>query len=618
MTPLLLALALSTPSLDDRPASALDGRDDRGSVLHPDIPLRDRDGALLRDSGGVLHFGQTCGGCHDVGYIEDHAYHLRPGESAGGAPPPRSRYDEGRGLAARFAPLVYGDPRGGLGRDPAAAHRALGPRAAGDAPSAELNCLSCHGSERARVARRDALATARHAVPNRQLLALGVAEATDDGWAFPALDAEGAVPAARLGLGASRSAACGDCHAPTPRRSPFVAGPGRPTRAEATGFVYGGQLLADSGLNLAGKASLDRPFDVHAERLLECGSCHFSVNDPAFRSEGDRGPTHLRFDGRREAPSRFLKRPSHHLATGATPQRVIGEEVDGSMRVCAGCHDAPAAHRSLPSSGRHLDVLACESCHLPAPAVPLLSAVDWSLPDPDGAPRAGYRGVAGPPKDAASLITGARLVWARSRGASGKVAPHNLVAHAFWVGGEPERPLAMEVVRRALRTPAGALSPELAELGVDARLDSEDAVARAAGLLRAAGVTAPRLVAEVHPYSVHHGVAPASAARAACEGCHSGRGDHPLAPIRLAADLPPGIEVAPVAGIEGGRLAAGADTGATTLRWIPSADALAIHLFGRSRTAWVDALGLGLVLLTLLAAALHGLLRLRAKRGPHP
>ena len=147
MTPLLLALALSTPSLDDRPASALDGRDDRGSVLHPDIPLRDRDGALLRDSGGVLHFGQTCGGCHDVGYIEDHAYHLRPGESAGGAPPPRSRYDEGRGLAARFAPLVYGDPRGGLGRDPAAAHRALGPRAAGDAPSAELNCLSCHGIE---------------------------------------------------------------------------------------------------------------------------------------------------------------------------------------------------------------------------------------------------------------------------------------------------------------------------------------------------------------------------------------------------------------------------------------------------------------------------------------
>lgn len=617
MSPLVFTLLVGSPSLAAGSGTSTDAAAG-GSTFHPPVPLRDRAGVLVRDSHQPVHFGSTCGGCHDVGYIEDHAYHLRPGSSPEGAPLERSRFDVGRGLAERFAPLVYGDPRGGLGRDPAEAHRALGALAVGDAPGSEMNCLSCHGSAAARAARRAALSQGKDAIPTRQLVALGLAEPSDGGWMYLRLDPEGAVPGAALGIQASTSEACGDCHAPTPTRAPFTLPTARaPGRAAATGFVFSGQLLSDSGLNLRNKEALARPFDVHAERLLDCASCHFSVNDPAYRSPGDDGPAHLRFDARREAPSAFLERPSHHLANGRPPQRVIGEEVAGSMRTCTGCHDAEAAHPDFPSSARHLSVLACESCHLPSPRVPLLTAVDWSLPGKDGAPRRHYRGVDGPPFQASSLIDGARLVWARSTGAEGKIAPHNLVAHAFWVGGEPTRPLAAAVVSNALRTSSGAVRSELRALGVTGRLHSPEAVAKAGELIEAAGVFAPRLVGEVHPFSLHHGIAPAEAAKADCDGCHSGGDDHPLAPVTIATDLPPGIEVDLAPGIEGGTLQRSDRANGLALSWHPSSEQLGLHLFGRARTGWLDQLGLWITLLTLAAAAAHGLLRLRAAKRNH-
>ena len=76
-----------------------------------------------------------------------------------------------------------------------------------------------------------------------------------------------------------------------------------------TGQIIAGQKIADSGLNLAGKADLTRPWDVHAARQVKCTDCHFSLNNPVyFRSAATR-PDHLAFDPRRLDLGEYLQRP---------------------------------------------------------------------------------------------------------------------------------------------------------------------------------------------------------------------------------------------------------------------------------------------------------------------
>ena len=41
----------------------------------------------------------------------------------------------------------------------------------------------------------------------------------------------------------------------------------------------------DSGMNLADKADLTRPWDVHAARQVQCTDCHFSLNNPVYFQE---------------------------------------------------------------------------------------------------------------------------------------------------------------------------------------------------------------------------------------------------------------------------------------------------------------------------------------------
>ena len=69
---------------------------------------------------------------------------------------------------------------------------------------------------------------------------------------------------------------------------------------DRTGEIISPQKVSNSGLNIAGKESLTHPFDVHADRVVGCVNCHYSLNNPVyFQQRRESRPVHLDFDPRR-------------------------------------------------------------------------------------------------------------------------------------------------------------------------------------------------------------------------------------------------------------------------------------------------------------------------------
>ncbi|MCZ7673340.1 MAG: hypothetical protein M5U34_42615 [Chloroflexi bacterium] len=54
-----------------------------------------------------------------------------------------------------------------------------------------------------------------------------------------------------------------------------------------TGQINSPQRIANSGLNISHKGDLSRSFDVHAERVVGCTDCHFSLNNPVYYQESE-------------------------------------------------------------------------------------------------------------------------------------------------------------------------------------------------------------------------------------------------------------------------------------------------------------------------------------------
>ena len=54
-----------------------------------------------------------------------------------------------------------------------------------------------------------------------------------------------------------------------------------------TGQIISPQKMSDSGMNLANKETLNRSWDIHAERLLNCVDCHYSINNPLYYQESE-------------------------------------------------------------------------------------------------------------------------------------------------------------------------------------------------------------------------------------------------------------------------------------------------------------------------------------------
>jgi cytochrome c553 len=500
--------------------AAFAGGDGWANELHPEFPLLDASGRPVLLSGRPLSTMETCGGCHDAVFIESSSDHADAGAAHLGGGDGLHAWASGPGFFGSWDALRYDLPLAADGSINSGAWlRRFGPRHVGGGPVSEwleMDCLMCHSDITDVAPRQQALAEGDFAWANSARLSVrGIVLQQDGRWAWNPFmfQADGSLNEGLLAIRKPRDENCAQCHGQvgTGLEEPLTldADPARRAMTERTGQVISPQKLSDSGLNLAGKESLTRPFDVHAERVVGCVNCHYSLNNPVyFQQRPESRPPHLAFDPRRLTNSDYLTRPLHQFAKGNTTFGLGAVESENSLRRCSACHDASGVHEWLPYKERHFASLACEACHVPQLHGPALQMLDWTLVDADGQPRRTYREVEGDPATADSLIKGFRPAMLARDNVDGKrkLAPFNLVSSWYWLAGEPARPVDREELVAALY-PNGVLAPELLRAldldgngrldGVEWRLDTADRADAVREHLEAAGLDAVRLAAEV-------------------------------------------------------------------------------------------------------------------------
>jgi hypothetical protein len=229
----------------------------------------------------------------------------------------------------------------------------------------------------------------------------------------------------------------------------------------------------------------------------------------------------LIYDPRRLEIGEYLLRPDHNFARGQSAQFTVSPETKGSMRRCESCHEAQKTHADwLPYVDRHMEVVACESCHIPEMHAPAIESYDWTAIHIDGSPLTECRGIEGE-STVTDLVTGFKPVMMQRTGVDGDtlLAPYNLVASWFWTYEDSagnQRPVrkidleaaylvggkyASEIIAAFDANTDGNLSNNELKIDTDAK---KTAVTMR---LETLGLRSPAIYGQVQPYSINHSVA---------------------------------------------------------------------------------------------------------------
>ncbi len=442
------------------------------------------------------------------------------------------------------------------------------------------------------------------------------------------LDAEGRLPREAIRIGTPRAANCAACHGlivgaegavvfPAEMEGPPTPGGRGFSLTVGEGAVVSPQRMADSFVDLAGKAELNAPWDVHAAKLVDCVACHYAANNPARVDAKHATLKYLTSDPRRQSTAEFLVRPDHRL----------------SEESCRGCHDPMRAHEFLPYRSRHMTVLSCQACHLAAPAGPAVELFDATIVTAEGGPAVRWRSVERRPGDTLSSATVRRFqpLLAERVETDGvrRIVPVNTVSTYRWVSGLDRAEVPWAQVTLAFKDGPAYAPPILERFDAnrDGRLDARelrlDTPAKrqlVADRLRGFGVVDPVIEGSLRAYPLAHGVPSREQALRDCEACHS-KASRLSEDYLVASYLPGGEPPRPDerSRVElSGLLALGPD-GSLWLRRAPGAARGALYVLGSTRQELTNTLGFATFLLVFLGVLAHGLTRwlTRARRAAH-
>ncbi len=654
------------------------------SPIHPSFPLLDRDGKNVLESGQAVSTMKTCGNCHDTTFIEQHSYHATAGLESLSNPGeiPNSRpWDTSRGFFGRWNPILYrylspdGDALIDLGT--AAWIQQFGARHVGGGPAVysrngipltnltntpndpetnvldpetgkvvpwdwqssgvvEMNCFLCHTPNPNNEARIQALHQGDFQWANTAtLIGSGIVELINGQyqWKQQAFSANGELQQDYVQIQDPTNENCGLCHGLVHDElaTPLVTIGCYPEKwsTVTTGQIISPQRLSDTGMNLANKERLTRSWDVHAERLLKCTDCHYSLNNPVhYLERTDAQPSYLSYDPRRLELGEYLYRPLHQFARGQSAQSAIAPELKDTMRRCESCHNIETTHDWLPYKERHIQSIRCETCHIPKLYSTAFQTFDWTVLHVDATPKTQCRGVEGPNNSINALITGYQPVLLPQQDIDGKtrIAPFNLIASWYWIYGDPPRPVRLMDLKAAWLQGEEYHPDVLAVFDSDhsGNLDETELVINSpqkeaiiAQRLEQLGLENPRIVGEIQPYNIHHNVGTDEWALRDCQTCHAP--DSRLTQsFRLSAYLPG--NVLPTFVQDSNVLFTGnlytTEDGALYYQPLPKEQGL--YILGHHNMDWVDLSGTFLIIATLLGVGAHGGLRYYQSRRRLP
>jgi thiosulfate reductase cytochrome b subunit len=645
------------------------------SPLHPAFPLLDENGEHVLDSGGAVSTMNTCGACHDAAFIEEHSFHasqglldLAPaGELEGSRP-----WDTSPGLFGRWNPLTYryltpeGDELLDLGT--ASWIMVYGPRHVGGGPAAyakdgtplqdlevipgdpethvldsetgeivvwdweesgvvEMNCFLCHTPSPDNNSRVEELHDGNFRWANTAtLLGSGIVEREGESysWNPEAFDANGDLRDVYVTIQDPQNDNCAACHGLVhdDLQEPISVSGCAPERIRTvtTGQIISPQRLSDTGMNLDGKAELTRPWDIHADRLVKCTDCHYSLNNPIYyqEDEGSR-PEHLLFDPRRLELGEYLYQPLHQFARGQSAHNTVAPQLRDTMRRCDSCHSIEASHDWLPYKERHAEAVSCESCHIPAMYSNALMQYDWTVLTENLTGLNTCRGIEGDPESAGALITGftpALLPKADIEGES-QLAPFNLVTSFYWVHGDPPRPVRLMDLEAAWFENGSYAPAVLAVFDADGSgdltdteliIDTPEKETLLVKRLAALGLEDPRIHGEIQPYSINHTVATAEWAIQDCAVCH-GEDSRVAQPFQLTAYLPGGVIPTFVSDSNTAVDSSNIIGEGGQRYYQPQTRSDGLYVLGFDSVRWIDRLGGFAFVGVLLGVAAHGGLR---------
>jgi len=665
------AIGIGTALASPEPAPAT-----QASPLHPTFALLDADGRNVIETGNPVSTMKTCGQCHDTTFIQSHAFHSDLGLSD-------IQNDDGfnasPGTFGKWDPLTYrflsqpGDER--LDLSTAEWLKLNGSRVAGGGPAEisrngmplpdlkaskdnpetailkngaasvwdwnqsgtmEMNCFLCHLEAPNVNARADAINAGDFGGANTAtLLGLNIVSQSGDGWDWNtnAFDENGELKGEFVKIQDptnSNCAAChGEVHPETAEPLNIAACDLNYPQTATTGQVISGQKISASGVNLSGKNDIDRSWDIHAERQLQCTDCHYALNNPSHLNElQSNNPEHLIYDPRALEIGEYLEKPDHNFARGQSAQYNVAPELKGTMRRCDSCHDANKGHDDwLPYIDTHMTAVACETCHIPQMYAPAIQSYDWTVLTLDGNPAKTCRGVDGDPKQITSLVNGYEPILLNRTNIDGQqlLAPYNLITTYYWVYDDAngnKRPVRLfdlesvyfedgkytaDILTAFDSNKDGTLSDT--ELKIDSSTREETVETR----LSALGLNDPRIEGLVQPYSINHNVARGKDAVNECKACHNDE-SRVTQPIVLSPYAPNGT--LPVFDMANNVNASGdivtGENGAVYYNPVPANDKM--YVFGSSRINWIDWLGALMFAGSLLGVIGHGTLRYVSSR----